>query len=246
MAMRFSVLTLNLWNVSEPLAPRMTALAAGLKTLRPDIVCLQEIELDPRTRRRQSAFAAESCGLIYAVDRDQLSILSRFPVERSESIALPDVPEDEPRQALFADMRIDGRPVLVANTHLSWRLEWLAERKAQADVLLPAIERFGAPDATILCGDFNDDPDSPAVLAVRDSAIGFRDCYAETGPDEPGLTWVRKNPYVHPSTTRDQRIDYIFAAGGLVAKDCTVVFDGNNGLGLASDHYGVFCTFEFR
>ena len=190
--MRFSVLTLNLWNISEPLAPRMAALAAGLKTLRPDIVCLQEIELDPRTRRRQSAFAAEAYGLIHAVDSNQLSILSRFPVERSESVALPDVPEDEPRQVLLAEMRIDGRPVLVANTHLSWRPEWLAERKAQADVLLPAIGRFGAPEATILCGDFNDDPDSAAVLAVRDSAIGFRDCYAEASPGNPGLTWVRE------------------------------------------------------
>jgi endonuclease/exonuclease/phosphatase family metal-dependent hydrolase len=246
MAMRFSVLTLNLWNISEPLAPRMTALAAGLKTLRPDIVCLQEIELDPRTRRRQSAFAAEACGLIHAVDNKQLSILSRFPIERSAIVALPDVPEDEPRQALLADIRIDGRPVLVANTHLSWRLEWLAERKAQADVLLPAIERIAAPDATILCGDFNDDPDSPAVLTVLDNPIGFRDCYAEAGPGDPGLTWVRKNPYVHLSTTRDQRIDYIFAAGDLAPNDCSVVFDGRNGLDLASDHYGVFCTFEFR
>ena len=135
--MRFSVLTLNLWNVSEPLASRMTALAAGLKMLRPDIVCLQEVADDPRTRQRQSAFAAEACGLPHAVDNKQLSILSRFPVERSYSVALPDVPEDEPRQVLMADMRIDDRPVLIANTHLCWRLEWLAERKTQVDVIAP-------------------------------------------------------------------------------------------------------------
>ena len=247
--MRFSVLTLNLWNVSEPLASRMTALEAGLKMLRPDIVCLQEVAHDPRTRQRQSAFAAQACGLPHAADNKQLSILSRFPIERSYSVGLPDVPEDEPRQVLMADVRIDGRPVLVANTHLCWRLEWLAERKTQVDVLLPAIERHRSANeaqAKILCGDFNDDPDAPALRAVLDSGIGFRDSYAECGRDNPGFTWSRKNPYVHPSTTRDQRIDYIFSAGELTPKDCSVVFDGGNGRGLASDHFGVFCNFEFR
>ena len=245
--MRLTVLTLNLWNVSAPLAPRMAALVAGLKMLRPDIVCLQEVADDPGTRQRQSALAAEACGLPHAVDNGQLSILSRFPVERSCSVALPEVPEDEPRQALMAGMRIDGRSVLIVNTHLCWRLEWLAERKAQVDVLLPAIERYGTADqAKILCGDFNDDPDSPALRAVRDSRIGFHDTFADCRPGDIGITWSRQNPYVHPSTTRDQRIDYIFAAGDLAPKDCSVVFDGSNGLALASDHYGVFGTLEFR
>jgi endonuclease/exonuclease/phosphatase family metal-dependent hydrolase len=157
------------------------------------------------------------------------------------------VPEDEPRQALMAGMRIDGRPVLIVNTHLCWRLEWLAERKAQVDVLLPAIERYGLADqAKILCGDFNDDPDSPALRAVLDSRIGFHDTFADCRPGDIGFTWSRQNPYVHRSTTRDQRVDYIFAAGDLVPKDCSVVFDDSNGLELASDHYGVFCTLEFR
>jgi endonuclease/exonuclease/phosphatase family metal-dependent hydrolase len=247
--MGFSVLTLNLWNVSEPLASRMTALAAGLKMLRPDIVCLQEVADDPRTRQRLSAFAAQACGLPHAADNKQLSILSRFPIERSYSVALPDVSEDEPRQMLMADIRIDDRLVLVANTHLCWRLEWLAERKTQVDVLLPAIERYRSANnaqAKILCGDFNDDPDSPALRAVLESGLGFHDSYAECHPVDAGSTWSRQNPYVHPSTTRDQRVDYIFVAGDLAPADCSVVFNGSNGLGLASDHFGVFCNFAFR
>lgn len=245
--MRFSVLTLNLWNVSEPLAARYSALEAGLKVLRPDIVCLQEIVHDPRTRRRQSELVADMCGLAHAVDNEELSILSRTPLVRSHSTALPDVPDNAPRQILLAETLIGGRPLVVANTHLAWQLEMTAERKMQVEVLLPAIEVYDpANKARVLCGDFNDDPDSPALHAVLGSGIGFRDCYAEAGPNDPGLTWVRNNPYVHPSTTRDQRIDYIFAAGGLVPKDCSVVFDGSNGLGLASDHFGVFCNFSFR
>ena len=240
--MRLTVLTLNLWNITEPLAPRMAALAAGLQTLRPDIVCLQEVADDPRTRQRQSAFAAEACGLPHSADSAQLSILSHFPIERSYSVALPEIPDDEPRQALLTDMRIAGRPVLVANTHLCWRVEWLAERTTQVDVLLPALERHGARDAIILCGDFNDDPDSRALLAVTNHRLGLRDSFATCHPGDAGLTWMRQNPYVHHTTERDQRIDYVFCAGALRPTGSTVVF--NDATALASDHYGVLSAFD--
>ncbi len=247
--MRFSVLTLNLWNVNEPLANRFSALAAGLKVLRPDIVCLQEVARDPRSALRQSELVAQFCDLAHSVDKDGLSILSRYPIVRSESAALPDFPGDEPRHVLLAEMLIERRPLLVVNTHLAWRPEMMAERKAQTEALLAAIEHYNATNgakAKILCGDFNDDPDSPAVRLVLDSDEEFHDAYAECHPDNPGFTWSRKNPYVDPSTTRDQRIDYILASGDLVPKDCAVVLDGSNGLDVASDHFGVFCNFEFR
>jgi endonuclease/exonuclease/phosphatase family metal-dependent hydrolase len=205
--MRIRVLTLNLWNVNEPLAARMSALAAA------------------------------SCGLAHAVDNDALSILSRFPVVRSQSAPLPEAPRDEPRQVLLAEVLIEGRPLLVANTHLAWRPKMIVERKAQ--VLLAAIERQGAAhDAKILCGDFNDDPDSPALRAVLESGLGFHGVYTLCRSDDPGFRWSRQNP--------DQRIDYIFSAGALVPQDCAVVFNGGNRLGFASDHFGVFCNLEFR
>ena len=234
--MRFSVLTLNLWNVNEPLTARMSALAAGLKLLRPNIVCLQEVA------QGQSECAAEACGLPHVIDNGALSILSRTPIARSHSAALPEAPHDEPRQVLLVETLIDGRPLLVANTHLAWRPEMTAERKAQAATLLIAIER-DATKTRILCGDFNDDADSPALRLVSDGDAGFHDAYGACYPDHPGFTWSRQNPYVDPSTTRDQRIDYIFASGDLKPDDCAVVFDGDNGLGFASDHFGVFCRF---
>jgi endonuclease/exonuclease/phosphatase family metal-dependent hydrolase len=246
--MRFSVLTLNLWNINEPLASRFSALAAGLQVLRPDIVCLQEVARDPRSARRQSEFVAEMCNLTHAVDNDGLSILSRYPIVRSHSAALPEAPDDPPRQVLLAETLIDSRPLLVGNTHLAWRPEMVAERKAQVESLLPAIARFasaGAAKAKLLCGDFNDDPDSPAVRLLLDSGEGFHDVYAECHHDSPGFTWSLQNPYVDPSTNRDQRIDYIFATDEIESKDCSVVFDGGD-LNFASDHFGVFCHLAFR
>lgn len=235
--MRFSVLTLNLWNVNEPLTARMSTLGAGLKLLRPDIVCLQEVA------HGQSERVAKACGLPHVINNGALSILSRTAIARSHSVKLPEAPHDEPRQVLLVETLIEGRPVLVANTHLAWPPEMTAERKAQAATLLAAIGR-GTAKTRILCGDFNDDPDSPALRLVSDGDAGFHDAYAACRPDHPGFTWSRKNPYVDPSTTKDQRIDYIFASGDLKPGDGTIVFDGNNGLGVASDHFGVFCRFS--
>jgi endonuclease/exonuclease/phosphatase family metal-dependent hydrolase len=185
-AIRIGVPNLNLWNVNEPLAARMSAFAAGLQTLRPDIVCLQEVAHDPHTRKRQSALAAASCGLAHAVDNDALSIVSRFPVVRSQSPPLPEAPRDEPRQVLLAEVLIEGRPLLIANTHLAWRPEMIVERKAQVQALLVAIERQGAAhDTKILCGNFNDDPDSPELRAVLESGLGFHDVYTLCHPDDP-------------------------------------------------------------
>jgi len=240
--MRLRVLTLNLWNVSEPLAPRMAALAAGLAALQPDIVCLQEVGGDPRTGRRQSRSAADACGLRHAIDHEQLSILSRFRIECWRHVALPIVPRDEPRHGLLADIQVGGRQVLIANTHLCWRPEWRAERKMQVDALLGALERHEARDATILCGDFNDDPDSPALRAVVESGLVFRDAFAVCYEGQSGYTWSRQNPYVDRSTLRDQRIDYIFCAGALTPSACAVVF--NDAECLASDHYGLLATFD--
>jgi len=242
--MTLRVLTLNLWNVNAPLAARYAALSAGLKQLRPDLVCLQEVDRDPRSTRRQSALAGEACGLAHAVDHEGLAILSRYPIARSAAFPLPQAPRDHPRFVLLAELRAGERPLLVANTHFAWRPEQSAERDAQAQALLVAVADFAVPGAgTILCGDFNDDPDSPAIRRVCDSADGFRDAYKACRPGDAGYTYVRANPYADASVSGDQRIDYIFAAGGLVPRDCKVVLDGRDGLSLASDHYGVFCEF---
>lgn len=247
--MSFSVLTLNLWNINEPLEARYSALATGLKSLRPDIVCLQEVSRDPRSARSQAELVAKICNFGHSVEKEGLSILCRYPIVRSDSAALPEFPGDGPRQVLLAECLIERRPLLVANTHLAYRPEMIQERKAQAEALLAMIEHYRSTDGVktkILCGDFNDVSDSPAVRVVLDSDEGFRDAYVKWLPKSPGFTYSRKNPYVDPSSTIDQRIDYIFASDDLVPKDCYVVFDGNNGFDFASDHFGVFCSFAFR
>ncbi|MGE5773532.1 MAG: endonuclease/exonuclease/phosphatase family protein [Hyphomicrobiales bacterium] len=246
----FSVLTLNLWNINEPLEPRYRALEKGLKALRPDIVCLQEVFRDPKSARNQSELVAEMCGLPNVVERNGLATISRYRIVRSRSTRLPEFPGDAPRQALLVELSIEKRPVVVANTHLAYPPEMVRERTVQAGAVMAAIKRYrptGRKIAKLLCGDFNDVGESPAVRTVLNSGENFRDAYAECNPGSPGITYsCKENRYVDPVWTVDARIDYIFASPELTSKACAVVFDGRNKLDLVSDHYGVFCALTFR
>ena len=249
--MTFSVLTLNFWNGNPPLDARYAALEAGLKRLRPDIVCLQEVNRDPKSGQRQSELIARMCGHTRVVEDKGLAIVCSVPVVRSHSTPLPEFPGDFPRQLLSAEVLIESRSLLVCDTHLAYRPKMTQERRKQAEALLAALKdhRSGGREgevATILCGDFNDVADSPALRAVLDSDESFHDVFADCHPSSPGFTYACRNQYVEPSWTMDERIDYIFAAGNLVAKTCSVVFDGNNGLDFVSDHFGVFCMLAFR
>ena len=247
--MGFGVLTLNLWNINEPLKKRYGALGTGLKRLRPDIVCLQEVDRDPKSGRSQSELIAKMCSHARVVEDDGLAIVCSVPIVRSAHVPLPEFSGDFPRQMLSVELLIDNRPLLVTNTHLAYPPKMIQDRKKQAEMLLASIKHrhsTGRGMATILCGDFNDVVDSPAVKAVLDSDEDFHDVFAECHPNSPGVTYARHNRYVDPSWTVDERIDYIFASSDLVPEDCSVVFDGNNGLDFVSDHFGVFCRLAFR
>lgn len=242
--MSFGVLTLNLWNINEPLEPRYRAIAAGLRTMRPEIVCLQEVYRD--RARSQAELISEFCGLTNCVEENGLAILCSQPVIRSNSAALPQFPPDPSRHVLWAEILVKGRRLLVINTHLAYAPEMVQERRQQAQALLAAIRRVAPGGITkIICGDFNDVADSPAVRAILESDDEFRDVFAECHPNSPGFTYTPRNPYVERSWTIDERIDYVFASRNLEPKDCAIVFDGNNGLDFASDHFGVFCKLEF-
>lgn len=247
--MSFRILTLNVWNINEPLEPRYRSMAAGLKKLRPDIVCLQEVDRDPKSGRSQSELIAEMCGLAHHVEKNGLAILCSQRVARSSTAALPQFPGDPPRHVIMTEISIEGRPVLVINTHLAYRPEMIEERRKQATAVIAMLKRQlgnGGNVTKILCGDFNDVPGSPSVRALLNSDDSFYDVFVECNPTNSGITYSCKNRYVDPHWTVDQRIDYIFASDELVARNCDVVFNGNNDLDIVSDHFGVFATLSFQ
>ena len=190
--MTFSILSLNLWNISEPLEPRYAALAAGLKKLRPDIVCLQEVYRDPKSGRSQAELIADMCGLTHLVEESGLAIFCSQPVALLNSAALPQFAGDPPRYVILAEFLIEGRALLVINTHLAYRPEMIEGRRKQVEALLAAIKRhYPKPGdcPKVLCGDFNDVADSPAIRLVLNDELGFRDAFRECHPRSRGYTY---------------------------------------------------------
>jgi endonuclease/exonuclease/phosphatase family metal-dependent hydrolase len=253
-----SVLTLNIWNISEPLEQRMSLLIAGLNELKPGIVCFQEVSPHPAQSRLQSEIVAERCGFAHHrfsltghwENRDEgLAVLSQYPIARTATVALPAFPGDRARQVLFAEIELETHRVLVANTHLAYALHMTSERKSQVFALNRAIanyrKKFEAKSA-IICGDFNDKPDSPAIQAMLGDEPKRFDAFVSCNTARDGHTFTSKNPYVDGTLWPDWRIDYIFGDGELDPVDCRVVFDGRDGLRIASDHFGVFCTLVFK
>lgn len=245
----FSVLTLNLWNINAPIEARLGALERGLERLAPDIVCLQEVAREPQSGQSQADRVAKVCNHVHLAEDNGLAITSSIPFSPPTSVSLPEFPGDFPRHSLSIEMVIGGRPLLVTNTHLAYPPEMHQERRSQVDVLLGAIANRCSTTtglAKLLCGDFNDTETSPAVRAVLESDLQFRDVFAECHPGIPGFTYSVRNKYVEPSWTWDERIDYIFASRDIVPTYCSVVFDGSGGFDLVSDHFGVFCKLAFR
>jgi endonuclease/exonuclease/phosphatase family metal-dependent hydrolase len=245
----FSVLTLNVWNINAPIEPRLIALERGLKRLAPDIVCLQEVARDPQSQRSQADLVAKMCNHAHVAEANGLAIICSAPVGPLTNVSLPEFSGDFPRHSLSVELAIEGRALLVTNTHLAYPPEMIQERKRQTDVLLSAIADRSSTEsslAKVLCGDFNDTDTSPAVRAVLDSGLHFHDVFAECHPGSQGSTYASCNKYVEPSETWDERIDYIFVSQEIVPSCCSVVFDGSGGFDLVSDHFGVFCKLAFR
>jgi endonuclease/exonuclease/phosphatase family metal-dependent hydrolase len=152
--------------------------AAMLRSIDADLVALQEI--DRRQERSGGVDQARALGELLGMDwwfcpallgpatdpagwrgadpaRDPggpaygVALLSRLPVDSVARVALPDPQgRGEPRAALIARARVDGRPLSLAATHLHFvqrdgvrQLRWLQRR----------LEREAAP--RLLLGDLN-------------------------------------------------------------------------------------------
>lgn len=135
---------------------------------------------------------------------------------------------------------VDGRRVLVANTHLE---AYDAEvRDAQRDELLAALADAEGPVAVV--GDFNARPDAVGV------GPPYSDAWLAAGGDPArGATCGQSADLRNDVSTLDQRIDYVFVRGAEVVS-CRVVGDGPDdrspGAGLwPSDHAGVVARIQF-
>ncbi len=208
-------------------------IAAVIRTQKPDIVGLQEV--DDRAERSgrvpEAAYLGKLLELNHAFGRFMdyqggaygMAILSRFPIEATEEVRLPD--GNEPRIALSAWARLpDNQQLAIVNVHFDWVRDD-GFRFAQAEALTKYLDALKMP--YILLGDFNDVPDSRTLVLFKSRA-------GEAVKPETAR-------YTFSSTEPSKEIDYIFFAPAVAwrAREVRVIDER-----VASDHRPVLAVLE--
>jgi endonuclease/exonuclease/phosphatase family metal-dependent hydrolase len=207
-----------------------------------DVYLIQEEEDYPAEGRCRTVRLAEQLGLhwVYVPGRTKLdgthglAILSRFPIDAPQVMALPMVEKGQQRIAVRADILVGDFVLPVVNVHLETRLN-ITDRILH---LRPAI--IDLPPTVIVAGDVNTNPylwedgtvpvvpaaqivdtDQAPILDDYMASLGFVATAADVGPTEEmyGI---------------ESRLDAIYVRG-LDAADATVERDV-----VGSDHWPVW------
>lgn len=256
----FRAATLNIWSRFGPWEERLVAIRAGLEKLGPDVIGMQEVlrfeSMD------QAALLAEGLGYEVAWGLSSENhgfptgnaILSRWPILRSEVIALPNGGSDEQRCAVFAEVHAPFGKLPVFCTHLNWKLDHGHIRQMQVKALVEAVDRLAPVEGfpAVVMGDFNAEPDSDEMRYMRGltglggSCVYFADSFFVAGEGQ-GATFSKRNPFAAPLREPERRIDYVFVRGPDDSQrgepaEARVCFDEPHDGTYPSDHFGVIAT----
>jgi endonuclease/exonuclease/phosphatase family metal-dependent hydrolase len=256
------IATWNLWGHfgAEP-EGRLPRIEATLRRLDADVIALQEVYAD---QAGGDDAVRLGDGLGRRVVRSRLepdragpignALLSAWPVIEQGSLPLPSASgRTGHRQALWAVLAAPFGRLPVIATHLAHRFDESAVRQQQIRAVLALAGRLRSDperDApVILCGDLNAVPDSDELrlLTGRSEApvpgLVFNDCWPQVCQD-PGHTWVRRNPYLQNAVWPERRLDYVLVSWPRPAPSgnpvqAFLVGDGPVDGVWPSDHLGV-------
>lgn len=256
----FRAATLNIWSRFGPWEDRLVAIRAGLETLAPDVLGMQEVlrfaGMD------QAALVAEGLGyeIAWGLSSENHgfptgnAILSRWPILRSEVIPLPNGGSDEHRSIVFAELKAPFGHVPVFCTHMNWKFHHGHIRVMQVKTLVEAVTRLAPLDGfpPVVVGDFNAEPDADEMRYMRGltglggPCVYFADSFLCAG-EGPGITFSKRNPFAGPMREPERRIDYVYVRGPDDSQrgeptEARVCFDEEHAGTFPSDHFGVIAT----
>jgi endonuclease/exonuclease/phosphatase family metal-dependent hydrolase len=193
------------------LETRLAHIAAAVRELDPDVICLQEV---PWRWGNAAQRLAEELGLNYVYVRangnrwailfeEGEAILSRYPLQRADFLELaPQAGFFQRRMALRATVDTPWGPLRIFATHLTH--DNPAANRGQAASLAAFVAHSGEGPA-VVAGDFNAVEESPQI-----QALGWVDTYRQAHPYDPGYTCCVDNLGGEPDQAFTQRIDFVF------------------------------------
>jgi len=247
----------TLWRFGD-WQPRQELLAAGLASLEPDVVLLQEA-WPAQTRELAAACGLEVLGFSGGHFDQKLSsvpvdaefgnaILARSG-QIELDVAFPAPGDPAPRRLLVA--QVEGRRF--ATSHLTHMNECGPVRAQQVQFIVDQLQSLGEGDEPFLFGgDCNLVPSSDEYRVAV--GLGLRDLWAEHRPGDHGPTMIPANPEIAQVGWMDDRNDHTVPPGTGIRLDylwasedvtCSSIerFGGADvdgaGARWASDHLGL-------
>lgn len=257
--MSLSVLTLNIWNYEGPWPDRLDLIRGWIRLLDPDLIGLQEVLLGESYDQAGEIFEGfgyertYSGPMAYWNDRSlQFGnlVASRWPIIESVPVLLPMAGRDDQRVLLCTTIDAPFAKIPFYTTHLTSKPYDGFIREMQVQLIGETIRsRRGKDFPTILCGDFNAEPDSTEMRYMRGlQSLGGRslhmlDAWLVAGGGGEGHTFTRQTPY-RKYRQFDQRLDYIYVErspeDACRVEHCSVVCDTPRKGIYPSDHLGLF------
>ncbi|MBA4180190.1 MAG: hypothetical protein C0506_06325 [Anaerolinea sp.] len=219
LAVKLTLATFNIRNITDRYAERKPLLGAAFASLGADLIGLQEVVF---SHPRQDDFlSAQLAGRHYR------SFDARFEAHPMFGCAiLAGAGDVLAHEELRLSMGRVAHRVLAAlpgqrtlwfvNTHLHHVPADAAVRKEQTEAILRWMEEAPGADATGVVGDFNAPPFEPAYATMR--AAGFRSAFEEANGEEPAVTWPSGIQAETMDTDGDPNcLDYIWLRGKVAA-----------------------------
>jgi endonuclease/exonuclease/phosphatase family metal-dependent hydrolase len=266
---RARVLTMNLLSPQHAdWERRRPVLIDGLRTLRPDLVALQETAwgngydqaadlLGPEFRvARHSGRSADGVGAAMA---------SRWPLGTVQEVDLHVTERtrgSRPCAGLAVEVLAPAPlgPLLFVHHKPNWQFGYEHERELQALTTARFVEDLvaGRDLHVVLAGDFDDPPDAASIRfwtgrqSLHGASVCYQDAWEVVHPGEAGHTFSPRNPLVLAGDMpleRGRRIDYVMVRCGvhgptLDVAGCELAFDQPVDGVWASDHFGLAADLE--
>ncbi|MGB0713639.1 MAG: endonuclease/exonuclease/phosphatase family protein [Gammaproteobacteria bacterium] len=203
------VITFNTWKCDGNYLRRLDILVEALTELDPDLLLLQEAfrsddgehdtagrvarELGLHCSYHPARFKPRALNGAVTPSGSGLAILSRDLPVNGGAIRLEQDPRDGDRWAQWADLDVEGLAVRVINTHLTHLDDREDLRQRQLGQIVEFATGESRCDVTVLGGDFNTEPNGPAMGALEGLAQGAWEATDGKPPpatcpvDAPGL-----------------------------------------------------------
>jgi endonuclease/exonuclease/phosphatase family metal-dependent hydrolase len=169
-----TIMTYNIHHANPPSKPNfidLDAIAAVINKEKPDIVMLQEVDVNTgRSKLNEASLLAEKTKMNFyfakAIDHDGgdygVAILSRYSLSNGATHKLPTLAgtNGEPRVLATASITVNGKQVTIACTHLDAQRSD-TNRVLQINAIMDILQKEQNP--VILAGDLNATPGSTVI-----------------------------------------------------------------------------------